>query len=435
MRLVVFAILCLCAQASAKTDFSAWKDSARVYFNTTSTGAPITSPVRNFPLLIRLDSANLKLIHAAPGGGDFRFTDPDGVELPCHVERWDTGFYRSAEVWVNVPQVDAGSASDFVVVYWGNPSATMTGAVKVRQGGGDVYLGGDNAVGSRVVFDTAFGFAGVWHLDEDAAKAGAAAISSAEESPVQVVLEPVAAPGNALGNGVGSLSSLRLGAARFAVDGIGVEAEAMPPAAADGPSLASVRSGRGWKTDLLGYRPDAEFTWKLAWSAHAGAGSALARLRVASLRLPEGMTLWAISPLRKVAEPAMVGAELEVMGDASDTLIFWAAPKGRAFRELPQGFGPRPEVRSAAWVAGPSGGKLRLALPASTGLRAECRDASGRRLASLRRAGLAPGYYEFSVADAWESGTGAIAPGLMIVTVEFLDGADPGRMVFKSIRP
>jgi hypothetical protein len=62
------------------------------------------------------------------------------------VGKWDTGFYRTAEVWVNVPQVDAGS---------------------------DVFLGGDNAVVSRVVFDTAFGFAGVWHLDEDVAGIGA----------------------------------------------------------------------------------------------------------------------------------------------------------------------------------------------------------------------------------------------------------------------
>ena len=175
MRLAIFAISFLFAHSAARTDFSAWKDSLRVYFNTASTGADLEAPLKNYPLLVRLDSSNFNLGSAAPGGADLRFADPDGTELPCHIERWDTGFYRRAEVWVTVPQVDAGSETDYVILYWGNPAATMTGAVKAKAGGSDVVLGGDNPVGSKVVFDTAFGFSGVWHLDEDVTGIGAKA--------------------------------------------------------------------------------------------------------------------------------------------------------------------------------------------------------------------------------------------------------------------
>jgi hypothetical protein len=272
-----------------------------------------------------------------------------------------------------------------------------------------------------------------------AAKSGAAA-AEGERAPVEIVLEPDS-PGQ---GGIGALSRIRLGAARYAADQVGYEDEPMPPAAADGPALAAVRSGRGLKSDLLGFKPASDFTWKLAWSAReAGASgvsgaSGVARVRVASLRLPAGMVLWAASPLRKLAQPAVLGAEMDVLADASDTLVFWAAPAGRAFPGLPRGYGPAPLRREAAWVAGPGGGRLRLALPASTGVRAECWDASGRRLARLRRERLAPGYYEFAWADAWDrSGTAARARGLMIITLAFDPQTGPGaaRMVFKTSGP
>jgi hypothetical protein len=249
--------------------------------------------------------------------------------------------------------------------------------------------------------------------------------SSADQVPVQIILEP----SRAERNGVGSVSPVRLGAARFAVDGAGVEDEPMPPAAGDRSTLASVRAGRGWKTDLLRFRSGSGFAWKLAWSSREGKASSVATLRVGSLRLPEGMRLWAASPSRKIAEPVEEGAELEVQGDASDTLVFWAAPPGKAFPGLDEGYALKPSIRSVTLARGTA---LRLALPAATGLRVECRDASGRRVASLRRAALAPGYYDFPLAT---HGSGGAVAGFMTVTVEFFGGAEPGRIVLKSIRP
>jgi hypothetical protein len=225
-----------------------------------------------------------------------------------------------------------------------------------------------------------------------------------------------------------------LGAALYARDKVGDEDEPMPPAAADRSSLAAVRSGNGLKSDLLGFRPAAEFTWKLAWSGRGDATSGVTRLRIASLRLPPGMVLWSFSPLRKLAQPAALGAELDVQVDAADTLIFWAAPEGRSFNGWLPGHGAAPAARTAEWISGPGGGILRLALPEATGVTAVCRDASGRTLATLRRAGLAPGYHEFEWGGAWDRGAaGMRAHGLLIVTVSFTRGAGPARMSFKSL--
>jgi biopolymer transport protein ExbB len=74
-----------------------------------------------------------------------RFSDPDGTPLPHVVERWDSATGR-AEIWVRVPKVDGNSATDHVVMRWGNPAAKDPGA--------------------GAVFDRSAGFAAVWHLDE-----------------------------------------------------------------------------------------------------------------------------------------------------------------------------------------------------------------------------------------------------------------------------
>ncbi|MDQ3002456.1 MAG: DUF2341 domain-containing protein [Fibrobacterota bacterium] len=258
--------------------------------------------------------------------------------------------------------------------------------------------------------------------------------TAAEEVPLQVVLEPVPADGL----GIGRVSSIRLGAARYAADAFGREDEPMPPAAGDGAVLSALRGGRVLKSDLLAFRPSAtspEYIWKLAWSNRPAGQSPVARLQVSSLRMPPGMVLWAASPLRKIAEPAFPGTVLEVQGDASDTLVFWVAPAGRPFGGVP-GYRARPLLRTVTWASGPGGGSLRVALPAAVGLLAECRDASGRRLAGFYRAGLAPGYYEFNLADAWTpAGTGKRAAGLKIIIVEIQGGPDPERLVFKSASP
>src|SRR5436190_1252075 len=107
----------------ANPDFSAWKDSVRIYFNTTPAGAAAAAPVKDFPLLVRLDTLNFNFTLSPKSPGDIRFSDPDGAELPVQVSRWDTAFYHTAEVWVKVPQVDGNSTADYVTMHWNNPAA------------------------------------------------------------------------------------------------------------------------------------------------------------------------------------------------------------------------------------------------------------------------------------------------------------------------
>lgn len=133
-----------------------WTYSRRIFLNTSADGAAVSGAVERFPLLVRLDSGLFNFSQAAPKGEDIRFSDPDGSVLPHAVERWDVAA-RKAEIWVRVPRVEGGSRTDFLRMHWGKAKAV-------------------DAQDAAAVFDTADGFAGVWHLEEGAAgQAGSAA--------------------------------------------------------------------------------------------------------------------------------------------------------------------------------------------------------------------------------------------------------------------
>ncbi|HLP43105.1 MAG TPA: DUF2341 domain-containing protein, partial [Fibrobacteria bacterium] len=119
----ILLVVCFAAILSHAGAFDAWKYSARIQINTTSTGANVSGSVTNFPLLIRLDANNFIFSQAHISGNDIRFEDPDGTSLSYHIERWDAA-RKVAEVWVKVPQVDGGSNLDYVNMYWGNASAS-----------------------------------------------------------------------------------------------------------------------------------------------------------------------------------------------------------------------------------------------------------------------------------------------------------------------
>ncbi|MBN2077824.1 MAG: DUF2341 domain-containing protein [Spirochaetes bacterium] len=122
-------------------------------FDTTPDGADVPNDVMDFPLLIRLiDPAIIDAVQ--PGAPDIRFIDRAGTSLRYQVERWDQALDR-AEVWVLVPQVDGNSTGDYITMYYDD---VMNGTVP----------DGQDPAG---VFDTANGYAGVWHL-ADGAMAG-----------------------------------------------------------------------------------------------------------------------------------------------------------------------------------------------------------------------------------------------------------------------
>lgn len=149
--------------------FDAWKYSARIQINTTSSGANVSGSVTNFPLLIRLDANNFIFSQAHISGNDIRFEDPDGSSLSYHIERWDAT-RKVAEVWVKVPQVDGGSNLDYVNMYWGNASASAaSNGTGVFSGYVAVWHLGESPGGSAPQFTDASG-----NANHGTAQAGAA---------------------------------------------------------------------------------------------------------------------------------------------------------------------------------------------------------------------------------------------------------------------
>jgi hypothetical protein len=134
--------------------YSSWTFSKKLFFNTTASGADVPSMVTGFPVLIRLAAGNFSFYQALPDGADLRFTKSNGTPLPYEIERWD-GAAGRAEIWVRVDTVYGNNNNQNIVMYWGaSAPSTGSGAVTTSESNG------------AEVFDTADGFAGVWHLGE-----------------------------------------------------------------------------------------------------------------------------------------------------------------------------------------------------------------------------------------------------------------------------
>lgn len=121
-----------------------WRFLARVRMNTSSSGANIAEDVVDFPILVRLDSLVFDFSQAMRSGADICFTTANGLPLPHEVELWDSLAGR-ALIWVRIDTVFGDNADQYVLMQWGNNQA------------------GDRS-NSAAVFDTAAGYAGVWHM-------------------------------------------------------------------------------------------------------------------------------------------------------------------------------------------------------------------------------------------------------------------------------
>jgi hypothetical protein len=128
-------------------------NSAKIFINTSPTGANVTAMVTHFPLLVLLDST-FAFGQARSDGSDIRFAKQDGTPLHFQVAQWDPAA-KEAVVWVSVDTVYPASATQFITMSWGNAGVA-------------------NASNGPSVFDTAYGFAGVWHLDDTATAFGTA---------------------------------------------------------------------------------------------------------------------------------------------------------------------------------------------------------------------------------------------------------------------
>jgi hypothetical protein len=128
-----------------KADYSAWSYSMQVRLNTTPSGADVNGTVENFPLLVRLVSTDFDFSQAKSNGEDIRFTDHTGNPAPYHIERWTDG---AAEIWVKASTVPGNSDEGYLIMHWGNSSAS------------DISC-------TECVFEASNSFSGVWHLGNE----------------------------------------------------------------------------------------------------------------------------------------------------------------------------------------------------------------------------------------------------------------------------
>jgi hypothetical protein len=132
--------LALPSVASAQWWNASWLNRRPITFDNSASAVNLTT----FPVLVRLTSAEIDYAKTLAGGADLRFVDADdATELFYEIEQWNVN--DTSIVWVRVPQIDAGSTTDSIWMYYNNTGAS------------------DNQTPDSV---WANNYAGVWHLDE-----------------------------------------------------------------------------------------------------------------------------------------------------------------------------------------------------------------------------------------------------------------------------
>jgi hypothetical protein len=126
--------------------FVQWTRQGIVTINMSAAGMVAGETVVNFPLLLRLDRANFDFATAKKKGGDLRITKTDGSIVRYEIDWWDSAG-GTAAVWALLDTLRTGDTARTLNLFWGNNSAGSLSA-------------------PASVFDTASGYAGVWHLNE-----------------------------------------------------------------------------------------------------------------------------------------------------------------------------------------------------------------------------------------------------------------------------
>jgi murein DD-endopeptidase MepM/ murein hydrolase activator NlpD len=97
-----------------------WTARRKITFDNSDSGTNLT----NFPVLVKLNSSRIDYTKTQPDGDDIRFvdaSDPNTV-LPHEIEEWNES--GDSYVWVRVPQINSGSTTDYIMMYYNNASAT-----------------------------------------------------------------------------------------------------------------------------------------------------------------------------------------------------------------------------------------------------------------------------------------------------------------------
>jgi biopolymer transport protein ExbB len=122
MRALVLFLVVFCVPSMASAWWNeAWPYRVPVTIDSSATGANVTSPVANVPVLIRLHSANFEDFFLVKEDlSDVRFiAQDDQTPLKFHVESFDL-LNQLAFIWVQVPQISGTTTPDKVWMYYGN---------------------------------------------------------------------------------------------------------------------------------------------------------------------------------------------------------------------------------------------------------------------------------------------------------------------------
>lgn len=120
--MIVFGVIYL-LRVNKTASASWWNDSwgyrQQLYFNNSSQ----TEDLINFSVMIKKDSSDTDFwAHIKNDCEDIRFVDSDGTELNYEQEQCDYVGQKYV-AWVNVPQIDLSSNTDYIYLYYGNTSA------------------------------------------------------------------------------------------------------------------------------------------------------------------------------------------------------------------------------------------------------------------------------------------------------------------------
>ncbi|MBU1952593.1 DUF2341 domain-containing protein, partial [Patescibacteria group bacterium] len=103
----------------ANSGSDSWGARRKITFDNSAS----TEDLINFQTLIKLNASRIDYTKVQNAGEDLRFTDSNGVtELDYEIERWNES--GDSFVWVKIPQLDLGSTTDNIYVYYANQNAS-----------------------------------------------------------------------------------------------------------------------------------------------------------------------------------------------------------------------------------------------------------------------------------------------------------------------
>lgn len=143
MKKLIALLLCLATLAPATASAwwnSDWSQRRKVVLDTSPTGADIKESLSLVTVPVRLHTGNFIFSEAKPDGSDLRFVGSDDkTPLKHFVESFDAA-NELAVVWVQVPKLAGGSASEYLWLYYGNSKIQGADDPKGSYDGGHVAV-------------------------------------------------------------------------------------------------------------------------------------------------------------------------------------------------------------------------------------------------------------------------------------------------------